>query len=286
NVSFFLLTNIINVICEDPMDLSRTAGTFKKNVQYMTVILAILYLVVILSTMSFVMNHVAGKSESIWDRYLHNHPEVVADGTNGDVASDSYHLYKRDVEMLRELGVDFYRFSISWPRVLPTGFDNEINIKGLKYYENLIDELLKYDIQPMVTLYHFDLPQRLQELGGWANPEIINWFVDYAKVVFDKLGPKVKYWITINQPNSICIDGYGESMMAPAVDSKGVGEYLCIKNVLLAHAKVYRLYESQYKTKHKGSVGISLAVNWIDPLNNSTENSEAAKKAREFTVSI
>ncbi|XP_026754269.2 myrosinase 1-like [Galleria mellonella] len=225
-----------------------------------------------------------GKTENVWDKYFHQHPEVITDGRNGDVASDSYHQYKRDVELLRELGVDFYRFSISWNRVLPTGFSNIINEKGVQYYDNLINELLKYNIQPMITLFHFDLPQTLQDLGGWANPLSIEWFEQYAHVVFNKYANKVKYWITINQPNDICIDGYENGKWPPAVDSKGIGAYICIKNVMIAHAKVYRLYEKEYKNKYKGSVGIALAVNWLEPLNNKTENVEITEQYREFML--
>lgn len=133
-----------------------------------------------------------------------------------------------------------------------TGFDNEINERGFQYYEKLIDELLEYKIEPMITLYHFDLPQSLQDLGGWANPLVVDWFESYAKVVFERFAHRVKYWITINQPNSICVEGYGSNAMAPGIEANGIGDYLCVKNVLLAHAKAYRLYENEYKKKHQG----------------------------------
>ncbi|KAJ8715714.1 hypothetical protein PYW07_010196 [Mythimna separata] len=227
-----------------------------------------------------------GKGESIWDRYVHDKPEVVADGRNGDVASDSYHNWQRDVQMLRELGVDFYRFSISWPRVLPTGLSNEINEAGFKYYDNLIDELLKYEIQPMVTLYHFDLPQALQDLGGWANPLSVSWFEDYARVVFKRYAEKVKFWITMNQPNSICMEGYDSGVMAPGLQLEDGGAYECVKNVLLAHAKAYRLYEKEFEKEHQGNVGISIAVNWFDAIVNNTENVEATERAREFEFGL
>ncbi|KAF9414420.1 hypothetical protein HW555_007674, partial [Spodoptera exigua] len=227
------------------------------------------------------------KGESIWDRFAHEHPEKIADGRNGDVASDSYHLWKRDVEMLRELGVDFYRFSISWPRVMPTGFPSKINEAGFKYYDDLIDELLKYDIQPMVTLYHFDLPQDLDDLGGWTNPLSVSWFEDYARIVFKRYAEKVKFWITINQPNTICMEGYGSDLMAPGLNARDVGAYECVKNVLLAHAKAYRLYEKEFKKEHEGNVGFAVAVNWFESLDhNNTVNKEAAERARAFEFGI
>ncbi|CAK1594687.1 unnamed protein product [Parnassius mnemosyne] len=229
--------------------------------------------------------NVDGKGESIWDRYFHDNPNVITDGRNGDEACDSYHKYKRDVEMLRELGVDYYRFSISWPRVLPSGFPNEQNKLGFQYYDNLIDELLKYNIMPMVTLYHFDLPQKLQDLGGWANPHSVDWFVDYVRVVFDRYASKVKHWITINQPNSICTSAYGETAMTPDLN-KGITEYQCTKNILLAHAMAYRLYQKEYKNKYKGSVGISMSLNWADPVDNSTENVEATEVFRGFNIDL
>ncbi|CAG9794703.1 unnamed protein product [Diatraea saccharalis] len=222
----------------------------------------------------------------MWDSYTHKHPEFVKDGVNGDVADDSYHLYHRDIEMLRELGVDHYRFSIAWSRILPTGLINNINERGLDYYDNLIDELQKYNIEPVVTLYHMDLPQRLQDMGGWANPLSVEWFEDYARVLFEKYAGKVKYWVTINQPNNICMDGYGDKTMAPAINMKGIADYICVKNVMVAHAKVYRLYEKKYKKKCNGLVGIALALNWADPVNNKTENVKAVEDYREFTIGL
>ncbi|KAL4712808.1 hypothetical protein ACJJTC_011878 [Scirpophaga incertulas] len=206
-----------------------------------------------------------GKAESIWDYYSHKNPELIADLTNGDIANDSYNQYKRDIEMLRELGLDFYRFSISWPRLLPTSFPDKINEAGVQYYNNLIDELVKYNIQPMVTLYHWDLPQKLQNMGGWTNPHIIDWFTDYAKIAFDKFGDRVKYWITINQPMSVCHSGYGEATKAPGIKSPGQAEYICSKNLLLAHAKAFRLYDEIYRPIQNGNISITIHSFWDEP---------------------
>ncbi|XP_048001644.1 myrosinase 1-like isoform X1 [Leguminivora glycinivorella] len=223
-----------------------------------------------------------GKGESVWDHYFHGKPDQGP--APGDVASNSYHNYKRDVEMLRELGVDVYRFSISWPRVLSGGFSNIKNEPGLQYYDNLIDELLRHNIQPMVTMYHFDLPMVVQHLGGWTNPHSVEWFEDYARVLFDRYASKVKYWVTINQPNSVCEVGNFENLQPKS--TKGVGDYICAKHMLLAHARTYRMYEKEYKKKYGGSIGISISVNWAEPVTNSTENAEAAETYREFTYGM
>ncbi|XP_048001415.1 myrosinase 1-like [Leguminivora glycinivorella] len=223
-----------------------------------------------------------GKGESFWDYRFH----VLINQTHppGDVACNSYHYYKRDVEMLRELGVDVYRFSISWPRILPGGFRTIKNEAGLQYYDNLIDELLKYNIQPMVTMYHFDTPMALQHLGGWSNPSFVDWFVDYARVLFDRYASKVKYWTTLNQPDTTCeINNKANYVLKNAT---GATDYLCTKHVLLAHARTYRMYEKKYKKKYGGSVGMSTAVNWVEPFTNSSEDVEAAERYKEFTYGI
>ncbi|GBP62350.1 Myrosinase 1 [Eumeta japonica] len=218
-----------------------------------------------------------GKSESIWDRLVHTNKTFVRDGSNADVAADSYHLYKRDVEMVRELGVDIYRFSISWPRVLPTGLSNDINPLGIRYYKNLVDELVKHNITPMATIYHWDLPQRLQDIGGWSNAHIVDYFRDYAKVLFDNFGDKIKYWVTFNEPMQTCLEGYGGTYRAPALDRRGIAEYLCTHNLLKAHAKVYHLYDREYRPLFGGKIGIALDSNWAEPKTNSSRDTEAAE---------
>ncbi|XP_052747122.1 lactase/phlorizin hydrolase-like [Bicyclus anynana] len=221
-----------------------------------------------------------GKSENIWDRMTHTRPELIRDGSNGDIADNSHNLYKRDVEMLRELGVDFYRFSLSWTRILPTSFPDKINKAGVAYYNNLINELLKYNIQPMVTIYHWDLPQKLQELGGWANPNIVDWYADYARTVFTLFGDRVKYWITINEPHAVCHYSYGDTFLAPALDIKGVPEYLCAKNLLVAHATAYHIYDKEFRSKQQGKIFISFSAQWYEPL--TKRDTKAADEANQF----
>nr|AEW46867.1 seminal fluid protein CSSFP001 [Chilo suppressalis] len=206
-----------------------------------------------------------GKTENIWDHMTHKEPCLIADCSNGDVADDSYNLYKRDVEMMRELGLQFYRFSLSWNRILPTSFPDKINEAGVQYYNNLINEMLKYNIEPMITLYHWDLPQKLQDMGGWANPHIVDWFADYARVAFENFGDRVKYWITMNEPREVCYQGYGDVTKAPRLNMKGIGEYMCAKNLLVAHAKAYDIYDKEFREKWGGTVGITLSATWHEP---------------------
>lgn len=193
-----------------------------------------------------------GKGENIWDRLTHTHPEFIADRSTGDIACDSYHKYEEDVKLLKELGAKLYRFSLSWSRILPTGFTNSINEKGIQYYNNLIDLLIENDIEPLITLYHWDLPQPIQDVGGWVNPQVVKYFGDYARVAFESFGDRVKYWTTFNEPNSICRKGYGDGSFAPAIDSSGLAEYQCGFNLLNAHASAYHVFNNDFRSKLNG----------------------------------
>lgn len=191
----------------------------------------------------------------------HSTPEKIDDRSNGDIACDAYHKTKEDVALMKDLGLQFYRFSISWTRVLPTGFPNNINQAGINYYNELINELLANGITPIVTIYHWDLPQSLQDLGGFANPEIIHWMEDYAKVLFDHFGDRVRTWITINEPKQICEFGYGTGVFAPGVQAAGIGNYMCTHNLLKAHAHIYHLYDKIYRPRQKGNYIKNISLN-------------------------
>lgn len=156
--------------------------------------------------------------------------------------------------MLKELGVDFYRFSISWTRLLPTGFTDRVSQSGLNYYNNLINSLIENNIEPVVTLYHWDLPQRFQDMGGWTNPLVTEYFEDYARFAFKTFGHRVKIWITFNEPKVFCVLGYGSEELAPGLNLTGIAEYQCMKNVLLAHATVYRMYKSEFARQQQGDL--------------------------------
>jgi len=154
-----------------------------------------------------------GRGPSIWDTFVHE-PGRVANGDTGDVACDHYHRYAEDVELMAGLGVDAYRFSVSWSRILPEG-RGATNPAGLAFYDRLVDALLARDIDPVVTLFHWDLPQAIQDAGGWFNRDTAGWFADYAAVVADRLGDRVRMWITLNEPFVHTVFGHGFGVHAP-----------------------------------------------------------------------
>ncbi|XLR05421.1 hypothetical protein S83_071619 [Arachis hypogaea] len=236
-----------------------------------------------------------GRGESIWDTYTHKYPERIKDRSNGDVAIDEYHRYKEDVGIMKDMNLDAYRFSISWSRILPKGkLSGGINQEGIKYYNNLIDELLSNGLKPFVTLFHWDLPQALEdEYGGFLSPNIIDDFRDYAEVCFKEFGDRVKHWITLNEPWSYSQGGYGRGMYAPGRCSKwvnpncGAGDsatepYLVSHYQLLSHASAVQLYKTKYQESQKGVIGITLVSNWFLPTSNNTLDQDAAQRAIDF----
>ncbi|XP_049838092.1 myrosinase 1-like [Schistocerca gregaria] len=227
-----------------------------------------------------------GKGESIWDHMLHAQPNLTKDSGNGDVAADSYHKYKEDVQLLVGLNANCYRFSLSWPRILPTGDTNVINQAGIDYYNNVINELLANGIEPMVTLYHWDLPQELQKLGGWPNIELADYFLEYARIAFENFGDRVQLWLTFNEPNMFC-NGYSSATdFAPGANASGIADYMMAKTILLAHARVYRLYDQHFRFKQRGKVGITLDGAWYEPLTNSKEDADASERQLQFEVGL
>ncbi|XP_043255842.1 myrosinase 1-like isoform X2 [Colletes gigas] len=202
--------------------------------------------------------NVSDKGESVWDRFSHYNDGRIINDETGDVAADSYHKYKEDVNILKRLGFTSYRFSVSWPRILPTGFANNVSQDGVNYYHNLIDELLANGIEPLLTLCHWDHPQVLEDANGWLNPEMVDWFGDFARVVYREYGAKVKRFITINEIGALCKNGYSYGFHAPGKKLHGFGEYLCVHNALKAHARAYRIYEREFKPTYKGQVGFMI----------------------------
>jgi beta-glucosidase len=179
-----------------------------------------------------------GKGESIWDRFCRQ-PGRIANGENGDVACDHYHRWREDVGLMRRLGLQAYRFSVSWPRVLPSG-RRPLNAPGLGFYDRLTDELLAAGIEPFLTLYHWDLPQALQETGGWAERSTCQAFAEYAEVLASRLGDRVRFWATINEPRVVMVEGYLSGSHAPGVRSPQaaarVGHHLLVAHGLAVQA--------------------------------------------------
>lgn len=204
-----------------------------------------------------------GKGPSIWDDFTEQ-PGRIADGSSGDDGPDSYVHYKQDVKILKDMGMQFYRFSISWARVMSDGTTASKNPPGIKYYSDLIDELLANDIEPIVTMYHWDLPSRLQDLGGFINPLFPQYFEQYAKLLYEEYGDRVKEWLTFNEPSEFCPNGYSNNVWAPGKAVIG-GEYYCGHHMLLAHAKAYHLYKDNFKATQGGRVGITLNSGYYYP---------------------
>lgn len=165
-----------------------------------------------------------GKGPSIWDTFTHQTGNIHNNDT-GDIACDSYHKIDEDIKLLKNLGVSHYRFSISWSRVLPQGVIDHVNPLGIQYYKRLIDKLKENNILPAVTLYHFDMPQALQDIGGWMTKDIVSKFADYAKLCFREFGDDVKLWFTINEPHEEALLAYGEGLFPPGIKDMAKGPY-------------------------------------------------------------
>lgn len=222
-----------------------------------------------------------GKGENIWDHLTHTYPDKIIDYENGDISCDSYHKYLEDVELLKNLNVTHYRFSLSWSRILPTGFINKINQAGVDYYKNLITALKTNGIEPFVTLYHWDLPQPLQDIGGWPNPLLADYFANYARLAFTLFGDQVKNWMTFNEPLQVCQGGYA-GIAAPAVVSDGIGDYLCAHTLLKAHARAYHIYDKEFRASQNGRVSIVIDTSWIEPASDSKQDKKAAERVLQF----
>ncbi|KAK2842328.1 hypothetical protein Q5P01_012528 [Channa striata] len=225
-----------------------------------------------------------GKGLSIWDVFSHKKGKIQQNDT-GDSSCEGYYKIKDDVSLMRELKLNHYLFSISWPRIIPTGIKSDhVNEKGIQYYDELIDYLLENKVTPIVTLYHWDLPQVLQEkYGGWQNISMVNYFNDFANLCFEKFGNRIKHWITFNNPWSVAVKGYETGEHAPGVRLKGRGAYRAAHHIIKAHAKVWHTYNTQWRTKQKGLVGISLSGDWGEPVDISNQKDiEAAERYVQF----
>jgi len=213
-----------------------------------------------------------GAGPSIWQRFAQT-PGRIAGGDSGDVACDHYRRMREDVALMKQLGLTAYRFSINWGRVLPEG-RGRVNAAGLDFYERLVDELLRAGITPMATLYHWDLPQALDDRGGWLNPDVAHWFADYASLLYQTLDDRVPLWATLNEPWVVADGGYMHGVLAPGHRSANEAA-IAAHNLMRAHAAGVRAYRAQ--GKHQ----IGLVVN-IEPKHLAPGASEADRHARDL----
>jgi beta-glucosidase len=216
-----------------------------------------------------------GAGPSIWERFAHT-PGMMNNGDTGDIACDHYRRWKSDVALMKELGLKAYRFSIGWSRVLPEG-RGKVNEKGLDFYSRLVDELLENDIEPLATLFHWDLPAALDDRGGWLNPDIAHWFADYASVMYRKLDGRVKKWATLNEPWVVTDGGYLHGALAPGHRSKYEAP-IASHHLLRSHGAAVQAYRAE------GKHHVGIVVN-LEPKYAATQSAEdlaAVKRADAY----
>ena len=224
--------------------------------------------------------NVDGKGENIWDHFSHS-PYRVTNGETGDVACDHYNRMESDVDLMAWLGLKSYRFSISWARILPTG-TGKVNQAGLDFYDRLVDRLLEKGIQPNATLNHWDFPQSLSEVGGWTNPQIVDRFVEYADVMFKKLGDRVDYWATHNEPKVIAVHGYLDGNFPPGHHSIREA-LLAVHHLYLAHGKAVQLYKAG---NYPGKIGIVIDIHNFEADGDSEADLKAAQRMTELNKNL
>jgi beta-glucosidase len=215
---------------------------------------------------------VDGRGESIWDRFAAS-PGRVRNGDTGEPACEHYYRWREDLDLMQSLGLQGYRFSISWPRVQPDG-RGPVNRKGLDFYHRLVDGLRERGIAPLATLYHWDLPQTLQEEGGWGNRDVVERFVEYADVVFAELGDGVSDWITHNEPWVIAFLGHAYGTKAPGASDWPLA-LRASHHVLLSHGLAVRRFR---EAAREGRIGITLDLTVVAPATESREDAAAARR--------
>ena len=213
-----------------------------------------------------------GKGPSIWDTFCRV-PDAIANGDTGDTACEHYRRFRDDVALMASLGLTAYRFSISWPRVVPTG-TGRVNEPGLAFYDALVEALLEHDIRPLVTLYHWDLPQALQDRGGWEAADVAASFADYAALVAGRLGDRVADWVTVNEPAVVAFVGHAEGRHAPGVRDFGVALRVA-HHLLLAHGAAASAVRANTT---RSRVGIALNLHPCSPASDSPDDIAASAR--------
>jgi beta-glucosidase len=214
-----------------------------------------------------------GKGESIWDRFAHT-PGKIKNGDTGDIACDSYHRWREDIALMQAMNLKSYRFSIAWPRVQPSG-SGAVNAKGIDYYSRIVDALLSAGIRPMVTLYHWDLPQALEDAGGWPNRDLVGRYSDYVQLVAGALGDRVNTWMLFNEPSAFIDLGYLEGTHAPGRQS--MLDFLRASHVVnLAQGEGFRALKALYPSAR---VGTAFNMSSCEPATNSDSDKLAVERA-------
>ncbi|XP_020245593.1 beta-glucosidase 24-like [Asparagus officinalis] len=234
-----------------------------------------------------------GRGPSIWDHFTQNHEDKISDKSTGNVALDHYNNYKDDIKIMKEMGFETYRFSISWSRILPEGtIEGGINPAGVAFYNNVINELLANGITPFVTLFHWDAPLALEKkYNGFRDKRIVKDFVDFAKICFIEFGGRVKNWSTINEPWSFATHGYSLGWHAPSRGVEGVEfgnpltePYIVTHNLILAHAAVVQLYRDHFQAIQRGQIGIVINSIFFKEYSDSEADKKAAKRGNDFVL--
>lgn len=222
--------------------------------------------------------HEDGRSPSVWDTFSHTEGKTK-NGDNGDTACDHYHRFREDIALMKEMGLKSYRFSISWSRILPEG-TGKINKAGLKFYSDLVDELIKAEIEPCITLFHWDLPQVLYDRGGWRNREIADWFSEYTRIVVEALSDRVSYWMTLNEPLCHILLGHYAGVHAPGEKMATREVFKLLHNMNLAHGKAVKTIRKY--AKKKSIIGFVPNPSTGIPASEKPEDLDAA---RAYTLS-
>ncbi|MCZ0703111.1 beta-glucosidase [Natronobacillus azotifigens] len=223
--------------------------------------------------------NIDGRGQSIWDAFSKT-PGKIVNGDNGDIACDSYHRFEEDIKIMKDLGITTYRFSIAWPRVIPQGV-GDVNQEGLDFYHRMVDCLLENEIEPMCTLYHWDLPQALQDKGGWDNRETIDAFVEYAELMFKQFEGKIKYWITFNEPWCASFLSNYIGVHAPGFQDLQLATNVA-HHILVAHGKTVKKYRGL--NSKEGQIGYAPNVEWNEPFSNRQEDIDACRRASGWFI--
>ncbi|CAH8388480.1 unnamed protein product [Eruca vesicaria subsp. sativa] len=233
-----------------------------------------------------------GKSLSNWDVFT-SIPGNIADGTHGRVAVDHYNRYPEDLDLMKDLGVNSYRFSLSWPRILPNGRFGDVNMKGIDHYNRMINAILEKGMEPFVTLTHYDIPQELElRYGSWLDPQVREDFEHYAGICFRYFGDRVKFWTTFNEPNVQVILGYRKGTYPPSRCSKtfanctrggsDIEPLVAAHNIIRSHLAAVNLYRTKFQEGQKGKIGIVMNTVWFEPVSDSLADRLAAERAQAF----